>query len=492
MSSVGASVSGEYSGRLAAKLFLAAGVLTIVNNHIPPFEHLDRPVLYGVGASAIAWGAACWFLPWQRWPLSATLALGPVALGHIAVANLFGGVSAYSYAVYFVVVFAYIGLTQPPRTSLFMSPLATAAYVVPPMLNPRQGAAAALSATVAIPVCVLVGEVIARSSWRAQEERLLAERRAHLLSSLARSSEEINSLDPLRVIETVIDTAADQGAEAVQVALYDPEAAVTRTFMARNLPQGYSGEEYPIDAGISGQVWQIRRTVVVDDYAAQPYADPAFAREGFRGVVATPIWSGGQLVAALVAGSRRASVFREEVEMFELLAAQAGRALENADRFEAERKMVEQLAELDRLKEDFLSNISHELRTPLTVIEGNGVTLRDRWDEIDPATRRDLLDRLNRNAQTLRQIITNLLDFSRLQAGRISAHPSQVNLGELTTSVAARLGSLFSDRELQVKVESARTVEADGILIERVLENLLSNASKHTPAGTNVVVAVKD
>lgn len=150
--------------------------------------------------------------------------------------------------------------------------------------------------------------------------------------------------------------------------------------------------------------------------------------------------------------------------------------------------MVQRLGELDRLKRDFLANVSHELRTPLTVIQGMGKTLESRGRQMDEDTQEELLARINRNADALAGTINTLLDFSQLEAGRLEAHPEVFDLGDLVRRSVERLGSLFGPRRVDVDVDNGLLVEGDPRLIERVMDNLVSNAAKHTPEQAVVVV----
>src|SRR5688572_6829066 len=118
-------------GRQAAKLLIAAGAFTVVNNYLPGAEYLDIGKLNLVGFLAILIGIACWYVPWDRLPARSTLAIAPLGFTLIALGDYWGNVSPYSYAVYYVVVFVWLGLSQPPGTSLFVVPLATVAYVLP-------------------------------------------------------------------------------------------------------------------------------------------------------------------------------------------------------------------------------------------------------------------------------------------------------------------------------------------------------------------------
>ena len=164
------------AGRSGGQLLLAAGVFTLVNNYLPGSAHLDLAVLNTVGLLAVGLGALCFVVPWERLPVRAPLALLVLAFGLLATAGTYGEVSAYSYAVYYVVVFVWVGIAQPPRTSLWVSPLAVIAYLVPFLVEEPPPTAIA-SVTVAIPVCVLVGEVLARQVARLEQSRQAAVRR---------------------------------------------------------------------------------------------------------------------------------------------------------------------------------------------------------------------------------------------------------------------------------------------------------------------------
>ena len=164
-------------GRLGGQLLVAAAIFTVVNNYLPGSEHLDIAVLNAAAAVAFALGVAAWFTPWHRLHPRAPLVLALAAFALIAITNRFGGVSSYSYAVYFVVVFVWLGIAQPPFTSLAMSPVATVAYLWPLATGARPAPHGVASFTVAIPVCVLVGETIARTMQRLRDTQAqLAER----------------------------------------------------------------------------------------------------------------------------------------------------------------------------------------------------------------------------------------------------------------------------------------------------------------------------
>jgi PAS domain S-box-containing protein len=146
--------------------------------------------------------------------------------------------------------------------------------------------------------------------------------------------------------------------------------------------------------------------------------------------------------------------------------------------------------ELDRLKTEFFANISHELRTPLTLILGP-VRKRLAAAEVNEAERRGL-ELIERNARLLLRYVNDLLDLSKLDAGRMDAEYAEVDLAHMVRRVASNFESLAKERGVGCAIETPGSlpVEVDPPKIERVLLNLLSNAFKFTPAGGAVRIAV--
>jgi PAS domain S-box-containing protein len=169
-----------------------------------------------------------------------------------------------------------------------------------------------------------------------------------------------------------------------------------------------------------------------------------------------------------------------------LVANQISSALANAGSYEAERRRAEALAELDRAKTDFFSNVSHEFRTPLTLIAGPVAELRaSPAAAADPRLRGEL-EVIERNAQRLGKLVNTLLDFSRIQAGRIDARFEPVDLAATTAELASVFRSAVVRAGLEFTVDCPppdRPVHIDRDMWEKVVLNLLSNALKFTFAG---------
>jgi PAS domain S-box-containing protein len=177
-------LSGAQAGRLAALLYLGSSAAEIASLPFPQGAGANRTQLLLLALAGLAIGGGCWLAPWSRWPRSATLALVPPAFALIALGNAFSGSIPFTYSVFFVVVFVWIGVSHRQGVAAAMSPLAVLAYVLPLPLLTDDPAAGIASAILVVPTCVLVGESLAWASVRfrrSQAALLHTEERFRLL-----------------------------------------------------------------------------------------------------------------------------------------------------------------------------------------------------------------------------------------------------------------------------------------------------------------------
>ncbi|MBW4090912.1 MAG: response regulator [Proteobacteria bacterium] len=182
----------------------------------------------------------------------------------------------------------------------------------------------------------------------------------------------------------------------------------------------------------------------------------------------------------------------EQRAFFDLVAGQIGQALADALALEEERRRAAALAELDRAKTRFFSNVSHEFRTPLTLMLGPLEQLLSGPDLGTDAVR-EHVETAHRNGMRLLKLVNALLDFSRIEAGRVDASFSPVDLAACTAEIASAFRSLFERAGLDFVVDAHRLHEAvyvDRDLWEKVVLNLVSNAFKFTLEG-RVTVTVR-
>jgi PAS domain S-box-containing protein len=169
----------------------------------------------------------------------------------------------------------------------------------------------------------------------------------------------------------------------------------------------------------------------------------------------------------------------------DLLAGLIAASLDNARAYEDERRRAEALAEIDRAKTAFFSNVSHEFRTPLTLMLG---PLEDLLGDagVAGAPARDRLRIVHRNALRLLKLVNSLLDFSRIEAGRASANFEPVDLAALTKDLASNFRSACARAGLRLVLDCPslpREAFVDRDMWEKIVLNLLSNAFKFTFVG---------
>ena len=164
------------------------------------------------------------------------------------------------------------------------------------------------------------------------------------------------------------------------------------------------------------------------------------------------------------------------------------RAEQNERALEVERRRVEALAEIDRAKTQFFANISHEFRTPLTLMLGPLEEMkRVSAGAGGPLPHYPLVDLVHRNGLRLLKLVNSLLDFSRIEAGRVQALYEATNLAQLTARLASEFRSAIEKAGLRLVVNASPLAEpayVDREMWEKIVLNLLSNAFKFTFEGT--------
>jgi len=218
--------------------------------------------------------------------------------------------------------------------------------------------------------------------------------------------------------------------------------------------------------------------------------------EPVQSAMVLPIAQAGQKqpIGLLIAGISPRRLFDDDYQgFFDLIAGQVATAIARAQAYAAERQRAEALAELDRAKTAFFSNVSHEFRTPLTLMLGPlEFTLAGERGPLSEA-QRETLAVVQRNGLRLLKLVNSLLDFSRIEAGRIEAVYEATDLAQLTAELASVFRSAIERAGLQFTVDCPGLPEplyVDREMWEKIILNLLSNAFKFTFAG-EIVVALR-
>lgn len=196
--------------------------------------------------------------------------------------------------------------------------------------------------------------------------------------------------------------------------------------------------------------------------------------------------SGGAPAGYVLAGISPRRALDDDYRAFiERAAAHVGTALANVRALEEERSRAEGLAEIDRAKTIFFSNVSHEFRTPLTLMLGPLEDALADKESLIPRER-ERIEIVHRNGLRLLKLVNSLLDFSRIEAGRAQANVEPTDLAALTTELASNFRSAMEKAGLRYVVNCqplSRLVSVDRDMWEKIVLNLLSNAFKFTFEG---------
>lgn len=348
-------------------------------------------------------------------------------------------------------------------------------------------------AAFAFPV-VADGEAVAVLELFAPEaiepDRALLETVAHVGDQLARLVERTRAAEALRANEDrtrrVIETASD-----AFVAL-DAKGSITDWNRQAEIAFGWSKEEaigraladtiIPVrfrDAHLRG----LRRFLETGEgpVLGKRVELAALRRDGTEFPVELTVW------ALDVRGQPTFNAFIHDITERKH-AEQTLRDSEQrfAEAYAREREAKERLEALDAMKNGFLTAVSHELRTPLAAVVGFAQTLHMRGADLDPHERERFVERIASNADKLERLLADLLDLDRLTRGIIEPRRRPTEVGAVVRRVA---DEMFGDGDRPVRIDIPPiTAEVDPAQLDRIVENLLVNALKHTEPGTPIWV----
>jgi signal transduction histidine kinase len=268
----------------------------------------------------------------------------------------------------------------------------------------------------------------------------------------------------------------------------------------------YAGVEgvpaFPLSRGwIAGRAAVDGRTVHVRDLASETEAEYPLGRAsaralGHRACLATPLRREGQTMGVVAVYRDEARPFSsQEIALLETFADQAVIAIENARLFEELQEANAQLAEASQHKSQFLANMSHELRTPLNAIIGYSEMLQEEAEDVGDAAYLPDLQRINSAGKHLLGLINDILDLSKIEAGRMDLFLETFGIEQMVNDVAAIVLPLVEKNANALEVhcpDGIGTMHADLTKVRQVLFNLLSNAAKFTDHGTITLRVAKE
>lgn len=189
---------------------------------------------------------------------------------------------------------------------------------------------------------------------------------------------------------------------------------------------------------------------------------------------------------------KETSFTSEDATCFQTIAQQVSLPLKSATLYQEIIETNAKLERLERLKSEFISIVSHELRTPLTSIKNSlDILMSGRCGEITPASEKFLAMAM-RNVQRLSGIINDLLDLSKIEAGKMDFHFAPTNINTVINYVKSALSEVAKTKGLNLVTEEYKKIPditADSRRLEQVLTNLVSNAIKFTPEGKTITIS---
>ncbi|HZO31341.1 MAG TPA: histidine kinase dimerization/phospho-acceptor domain-containing protein [Chloroflexota bacterium] len=334
--------------------------------------------------------------------------------------------------------------------------------------------------------------------------RLEAELRQSRAENAALREQQTATAEVLRIIagsptdlQTVLAAVAEKavvvcGAEDAHVRLLHGD--MLRLVAAYGtVPGQQPGEELPIGPGsIGGTAIVERRTIHVPDLRQEPpdrfpQARALAERFGFCAAVGTPLLREGQPIGNIVLRRMETEPFTgAQIRQLEAFADQAVIAIENARLFDELQEANRQLAEASQHKSQFLANMSHELRTPLNAIIGYSEMLQEEAEDLGEQTFLPDLQKVNAAGKHLLGLINDILDLSKIEAGRMDLFVESFDVAQLVQDVTAIVQPLVEKNGNSLIVtcpDDIGTMHADQTKLRQTLFNLLSNAAKFTDHG---------
>ena len=251
------------------------------------------------------------------------------------------------------------------------------------------------------------------------------------------------------------------------------------------------GTQRPASGSLLADIANRGQTVYREDMTDLRYPEENdFVELGLRCRLAAPLFVGPRSVGMISLVRKEPRSFTtDEIEFVSLLGRFLGSTVQNIRAYEAERATVEELRRLSALRADFVALVSHELKSPMTAVIGSAKTLQARWRELTAEQRSSFLTLIDHETNRLADLVTDVLDTSRIESGQFSYSFGDVDLGELVLESAAAAESAQDEVKIKPLVHRPLPlVRGDRDRLRQVLTNLLDNAVKYSPTGGEVEV----
>jgi len=295
------------------------------------------------------------------------------------------------------------------------------------------------------------------------------------------------------VLNTLVESAA-RLCEADTVAIGRPKGETYYFEASYGLSREYAefvaSHSAGVDRGtVAGRVLLERKIVHVPDVLVDPEYTYRGGQKigGFRTLLGVPLLREGSPIGVITLGRTSVRPFSDkQIELVTTFADQAVIAIENARLFDEIQEKNRQLQMASENKSQFVSSMSHELRTPLNAIIGLTEMMVTNAARFGTEKAQEPLQRVNRAGKHLLSLINEVLDLSKIEAGKLELHPESVNLSPLTDEIVGTARQLAEQNKNRLVVECQESfgpLIVDPMRLRQILLNLLSNACKFTKEG---------